>query len=94
VSEHKHGKEYVRTVIRTVRQHEGHMNAWPSWSNILADEIEDSWAEVERQRARAMDLVHAIYQWRCQGQGEPLTLERVEEMVAALAAYEDEEVPA
>ena len=37
---------YIDTTIATVRQHRSSDNAWPQWTNALADQIEELRAEL------------------------------------------------
>jgi hypothetical protein len=40
-------RDYLERTIETVRVHRDSDNSWPQWANVLADEIERLWGQVE-----------------------------------------------
>lgn len=61
---HNHERDYIERTIATVRNHRGADNCWPQWANVLADEIESCWADLEqatreRDEARYDEQVEA-----------------------------------
>lgn len=49
-------RDYIDTVIATVRPHRGEYNSWPQWANQLADEVEALRAERDAALARVKHL--------------------------------------
>lgn len=51
-------RDYVDTVIATVRQHDDKQSGWPAWANTLADSIErlrdENHREQETRRVRSL----------------------------------------